>query len=202
MRDYRTPAEAATRVSTSQPPWRGWLRRIFGRWKAPPEPLRPAESFYNACIRLARDPALFRDGGVPDTLDGRFDALALVVSLAMLRLEAADDVEAAMRAGWQSALVERLVDDMDRSLREIGVGDMNVGKQVRSMAAAFSGRHLAYRAALDAGDAVALLEALGRNLYRGKVPVPERQAFVAGWIAAVRTRLAGCSTQDLMEGRL
>lgn len=202
MPDYRGPAEAASQVSPGQLPERAWLRRMIDRLKTSPARARPAEPLYNACVLLARDPVLFRDGGVPDTLDGRFDALALVVSLTMLRLEAADDLEPPARAGWQTALVERLVDDMDRSLREIGVGDMNVGKQVRSMAAAFSGRHLAYRAALDAADDAVLHEALGRNLYRGDTPETGRLSTVAGWVVALRGRLAACATQDLTEGRL
>ncbi len=202
MRDYRGPAEAASQVSPSRPPRRGWLHRMLGHLKAPPPPPRPAETLYAACTALAREPVLFRDGGVPDTLDGRFDALALAVSLAALRLDAAEDLPQPVRTGWQTALVERLIDDMDRTLREIGVGDMNVGKQVRAMAAAFSGRHLAYRAALLADDPVALNEALARNLYRGAPPAVEQQAAVAGWIAAMRARLAACATQDLLEGRL
>lgn len=202
MNDYRGPAEPASQVSPTRPSGRGWLSHLLARLKTPPAPLRPAELLYNSCVTCARDPVLFRDGGVPDTLDGRFDALALTVTLVMLRIEAADDLAPAVRGAVQTALVERLIDDMDRTLREIGVGDMNVGKQVRAMAAACSGRHLAYRDALAAGDEGALSEALVRNLYRGDDPGARPLKGVADWITARRALLAACDIEDLMEGRL
>ena len=55
--------------------------------------------------------------------------------------------------------------DMDRTLREIGVGDMTIARNVKAMWEALHGRSSAYVAAL--GDATALAAALGRNVWRG-----------------------------------
>ncbi|MBI3514083.1 MAG: ubiquinol-cytochrome C chaperone family protein, partial [Proteobacteria bacterium] len=75
------------------------------------------------------------------------------------------------------ALFDAMFADMDRSLREIGVGDLSVGKRVKDMARGLYGRIAAYEAGLDdAGDALA--EALARNVY-GTVPPPPRPALDA-----------------------
>lgn len=106
--------------------------------------------------------------GVPDTFDGRFDLLMLHVFLLVRRLRR-DGVDGARLA---QALFERTFDDMDRTLREMGVGDLGVPRRVKAMAKAFYGRAAAYDAALDAADDSGLRTALGRNLFGGG-PAPE-----------------------------
>lgn len=112
----------------------------------------------------ARDPAWYRDGGVPDTVDGRFDMVAMVLALVLIRLE--DEGDAGRLPS--TLLTELFVDDMDGQLRQIGIGDVVVGKHVGRMMSALGGRITAYRDAL-AGNAP-LADALARNLWRGEPP--------------------------------
>ncbi|WP_343526329.1 ubiquinol-cytochrome C chaperone family protein [Sphingomonas sp.] len=133
--------------------------RYFGRDGDEALPL------YNAVVLRARAPHWYLDGGVPDTVDGRFDMIAAILSLVLIRLE--DDPQAATLA---ARLTERFVTDMDGQLRELGIGDIVVGKHIGRMMAMLGGRLTAYREGL-AGEAGALDAALLRNLYRGVAPV-------------------------------
>jgi cytochrome b pre-mRNA-processing protein 3 len=120
----------------------------------------PGESLYNAVVAEARRPAWYIEGAVPDTIDGRFDMVALVLSLVMIRLE---DAGAAQLC---ADLTERFIADMDGSLRQDGVGDQVVGKHIGRMVAALGGRLGAYRDSRT--DDVAFAVALRRNLWRGE----------------------------------
>ncbi|MFS0737961.1 ubiquinol-cytochrome C chaperone family protein [Sphingomonas sp. 1P06PA] len=149
-----------------------FLRRLFGR-PLDREALLPA---YQAIVKRARDPWWYRQGQVPDTLDGRFDMVAAILVMVLLRLESEGEATA-QDAAW---LTELFVDDMDGQLREAGVGDVVVGKHVGRMMGALGGRLSAYRDGLAGGD---LEGALTRNLWRGEAP--------AGAPALVADRLRG-----------
>ena len=135
----------------------GLLNRLFGR-----QPQEPTFLLYNAVVLRAREPHWYLEGRVPDTVDGRFDMVAAVLSAVLIRLEAEP-------AGAEPAarLAERFVEDMDGQLREIGIGDIVVGKHIGRMMSMLGGRLGAYRDGLAAGD---LAPALVRNLYRGAAP--------------------------------
>jgi cytochrome b pre-mRNA-processing protein 3 len=98
--------------------------------------------------------------------------------------------------------------DMDQALREMGVGDLSVGKRVRRMWEAFHGRARAYEAALEAGDAEGLALALGRNVWRGAAPGMMGEApggaarRLAARVLAEDAALAGQPIADLAEGRV
>src|SRR3546814_10206076 len=92
-----------------------------------------------------RRPGLYRDLGVPDNLDGRFEAIVLHLVLVLRRLKR-DFPEGLELAG---ELQEAFFEDMDRSLREMGAGDLGVGKRVKRMAEGFMGRLAGYEGALD-----------------------------------------------------
>ena len=126
---------------------------------------RSGFALYAGCVRAARDPWYFRELGVPDTLDGRFDLVGLFAALLIRRLRR--EKEGQMMA---QAVFDAMFADMDMNLREMGVADLSVGKRVRAMWEAFHGRALAYQPALDAGDAAALAAALARNVWRGAAP--------------------------------
>jgi cytochrome b pre-mRNA-processing protein 3 len=115
-------------------------------------------------VAAAREPALYATVGVPDTVDGRFDLIGLHVFLLIRRLTRLPDPGAALA----QAVFDAMFSDMDVNLRESGVGDLSVGRKVRTMWEAFHGRCAAYQAALDAGDAEALRAALVRNVWRGE----------------------------------
>lgn len=170
------------------------LSRLFDPLLRPP-PI-PLQALWEAIVGIARDPVWYSRHGVPDTLDGRFDMVALVTALVMLRLEREGRGQ---ETAW---LTEAFVADMDGSLREIGVGDLVVGKEVGRMVGALGGRLGAYRTALAPGAEPALLtDALARNVYRGDDPV----GFAAGLADAVHTldaRIATAPIDDLLAGRL
>mgnify|MGYP003330361464 CR=1 FL=1 len=100
---------------------------------------------------------------VKDDLDGRFDALALCVSLVMRRLKGLGDEGSVL----SQQLFDTMFADMDLTLREMGAGDIGVAKRVRVMSEAFAGRLNAYATSLDRDDRDALAAALERNLLRG-----------------------------------
>lgn len=137
---------------------------------------REAQELYIALVQQSRNPFLYLECQVPDTLDGRFDLILLHLFL-FLRLPHAPE-DAVMRR----LLLESLFDDMDRSLREMGVGDMGISKRVKKMSKAAFGRLKAYN---DAKDTAELREALVRNLYRGNAPQPQALEqllhYIDGW---------------------
>jgi cytochrome b pre-mRNA-processing protein 3 len=132
---------------------------------------------YGAVVAAAREPFLYRDLGVPDTLDGRFDLVGLHAFLVIRRLTAlpppGPDVA--------QAVFDAMFADMDINLREMGVSDLTVGKRVKAMWEAFHGRAAAYSAALSADDP-ALAEALVRNVWRGQAPDGDAPLRLAGLV--------------------
>lgn len=148
---------------------------------------------YAAAVARARTPALYRDWGVADTLDGRFDAVALHVFLLMRRLKAAPEGVILARS-----LAEVMIADMDRSLREMGVGDMTVGRKVRDMAEALYGRIGAYDAAFE--DRTALAVALDRNLYGGEPGSERDAAVIAAYMLASAAALDAQDVGEILRG--
>lgn len=166
------------------------LTRLF-RKSDPNAALIP---LYDAIVREGRQPHWYEHGGVADTIDGRFDMIAAILSLVLLRLE---DGDAAQQSVW---LTELFVSDMDGQLRQIGIGDMVVGKHIGRMMSALGGRLTAYRAALK-GDAD-LGEALLRNLYRGQAPQDAALAHARDGIARYWQALNGLGVEPILRGEL
>lgn len=163
---------------------------------------RAGFQLYCAAVAAARQPWLFEALGVPDTLDGRFDAVGLHVALLVRRLRQ----DAAPEGGpLAQAVFDAMFADMDVNLREMGVGDLSVGKRVKAMWTAWHGRAKAYEAALDAGDEAALAAALQKNLWRedpaGAGPRPAA-AVAAQHAAAVARALAGQPFAALLSGEV
>lgn len=169
----------------------GWLDRIIGD-RRDREDLAP---LYAAVIARGRDPVWYREAGVPDTQDGRFDMIAAILSLVLIRLEA----EGAARASESALLAEKFIEDMDGQLREIGFGDVVVGKHVGKMMGALGGRIAAYRTGLDGGD---LEAALGRNLYRGAVPPGHELEQAAQKLRTFHMQLSDMPAETLLAGTL
>ncbi|CAN5368021.1 ubiquinol-cytochrome C chaperone family protein [soil metagenome] len=167
-----------------------FLKSLFGR----PASQSSLPALYNSVVAEARAPHWYREGAAPDTLDGRFDMVAAVLAFVLLRMEklgASDD---------SARLAEIFVDDMDGQLRQIGVGDLVVGKHIGRMMSALGGRLGTYRAAL-AGES-SLEDALERNVYRGSAPAPAAVEHVAAGLRALAVRLEGVSLEDLRAGRM
>ena len=170
----------------------GWLGNMLG-WGQRRQH-QTCEILYGNAVELARDPAFFAEHGVADTVDGRFDALALVVSLVMRRLVSCGDAGAAL----SQELFDTMFADMDLSLREMGAGDIGVAKRVRVMAEAFMGRLDAYTTALDEADRSALGAALERNLLRGE---GEASDGLIDFVFALEAQIAAMDSTALLAGR-
>jgi cytochrome b pre-mRNA-processing protein 3 len=168
-----------------------FLQKIFGqaRQRAPLAPL------YRAIVAEGRDPAWYH-AGVTDTLDGRFDMIAAVMALALLRIEAAGE------AGRTHSmlLTELFIEDMDGTLRQIGIGDHVVGKHVGKMMGALGGRLSAFRAAREAGSGFA--EAVRRNIFHESPPSQEAVDAVAARLEALAAAIDGLGIEALLAGRL
>jgi cytochrome b pre-mRNA-processing protein 3 len=167
------------------------IQRIFGETKqrAPLQPL------YRAIVAKGRDPLWYREGRVPDTIDGRFDMIASLMALVLLRLE----VEGESGKGPSVLLTEIFIDDMDGTLRQLGVGDYVVGKHVGRMMSALGGRLAAFRAGREAGS---LEEAVSRNVFHEAPPSDEALAFVAGGLGRFATALDSAPVATVLAGDL
>ncbi|HEY1722347.1 MAG TPA: ubiquinol-cytochrome C chaperone family protein [Magnetospirillaceae bacterium] len=168
------------------------LKRLFG----PTRTDQVAATLYEAAVAQARRPEFYLHAAVPDTLDGRFDLLSLHVFLIFYRLR-----DAGQQAGAVSqALFDHMFTDMDENLREIGVGDLSVGRKVKTMVKALMGRIAAYEPGLS--DPAVLAEALGRNLYRGKPVAADAVARVAQYMTTAVADLAEQGTDSLLIGKV
>src|SRR6478735_9476386 len=104
-------------------------------------------TLYGTIVAQARLPCFYREYGVPDTVDGRFDLLVLHLAFVLDRL--ADEPQ--LRELGQ-ALFDHFCTDMDRNLREMGVGDLSVPKHMQRVGEAFYGRAQAYKEGLAHKD--------------------------------------------------
>jgi cytochrome b pre-mRNA-processing protein 3 len=153
-----------------------------------------AERIYETCRLAARRPALYLDCGVPDTLQGRFEMLALALFPVVNRLmhEPGDDPNLAR------LVAERMVDDMDAVFRELGVSDPAVPKRMKTLYRSFAGRITAYRNALrEPGSALA--EAVARNVFPD-APVDERARALARYLGAATAAIAAADLATLRHG--
>ena len=168
-----------------------FLRHLFspGKQRAALAPL------YAAIVAEGRDPFWYREGQVPDTIDGRFDMVAAITALVLLRLEA--EGESGRAPGV--LLTETFIDDMDASLRQFGIGDYVVGKHVGRMMAALGGRLAAFRVAREAGSYEA---AVRRNIFHESPPSDGAPGLVAGRLERLAAGLDGAGLETLIAGRL
>ncbi len=125
-------------------------------------PAGTIEAIYGMIVTQAREPIFYRDLGVPDTVNGRFDLLLLHLWLLLRRLRTV----AQGGAELSQALFDRFCEDMDDNLREMGIGDQTVPKRMRAFGEAFYGRVQAYDQAIDTG-AEALAQAICKNILNG-----------------------------------
>jgi len=155
-----------------------------------------ADGLYRAIIAQARQPRFYQSLEVPDTVDGRFDMVALHTFLVLRRLkrEGRDAAELAQ------ALYDLMFADMDQNLREMGIGDMGIGKRIKAMAQMFSGRIAAYDAGLDGDAGGGLEEALRRNLYRKTEAGEGAVAAFATYMRRQDQHLTGQAFAELGDG--
>jgi cytochrome b pre-mRNA-processing protein 3 len=150
-----------------------------------------AAAVYVRTAEEARAPTLFQDCGIPDTLDGRFDSLALHAALMIDRLRREREGEALAQAFFDA-----MFRHLDLTLREIGVQDLAVGRRIKIMAEGLHGRALAYRAALSGGP-TSLNDVLRRNAYGGRSPDDTEVACLEAHVRDYAARLAGTPVESL-----
>ena len=163
--------------------------------------LRPkradAGALYGAVVAEARRPAWYREGGVADTLDGRFAVLSSLSALAILRME--EGGEEAVR--HSVAFTESFIADMDAQMREEGFGDPSIGKQVRSMVGALASRVDRWREARagngDWADAVRF------SVYRDVPPTVESAlTYASEALRRFDEGLSGAADRTVIEGKI
>ena len=167
------------------------LDRLF----RPRAALTAGRTLYTLAVDQARTPSLYADLGAPDSVEGRFEIYSLHVVLLLDRLrgegEAAADVS--------QVLFDAYVKDLDTALREMGVGDLSVGKKMRKLGEAFYGRGRSYDAAFAALPDTGPLEALLiRTVYAGAAAPGARG--LAAYVTAQRAALAAQPIARLLAG--
>ena len=111
---------------------------------------RKASKLYGSIVAQARQPAFYRELGVPDTTRGRYEVLVLHMSSVLNALHQFEGGDGKVGR----ALIEVFVADMDDAMRELGVGDLSVPKKVKKTAAGLRERTMAYRSVIDDGDSL------------------------------------------------
>ncbi|MDT7951452.1 MAG: ubiquinol-cytochrome C chaperone family protein [Acetobacteraceae bacterium] len=168
------------------------LLGLFGRKRHE----RAGFALYTEAVKAARDPFYYQVLDVPDSMDGRFDMIGLYTFLLIDRVHREEDGKALAQAVFDAMFL-----DMDHTLRELGVGDITVGRKNKAMWEALNGRRQAYEAPVAAGDVDGLADAIGRNVWRGAPP-----AGVAHRLATIvldqHRHLAGQSLESLRKGEV
>ena len=135
-----------------------------------------ASNVYFEIVRQARQVEFYTKFGVPDTVNGRFDLIALHAFIVMKRLKSIGKIG----ENLSQALFDRMFADIDTNLREMGVSDISVGRKVKGLAAAYYGRVKAYENALLKTDEF-LEDALKRNVYVDSEPSPNQLSAMANY---------------------
>jgi cytochrome b pre-mRNA-processing protein 3 len=143
----------------------------------------------------ARQPCWYVEGGVPDTLDGRFSVLATVIAMALVRLEH-DGAEGNLLS---VALTERFIEVMETEHRELGLGDPKLGRTVRKLVGMLGRRTDLWRSAF-AGE-TGWADAVRQSLYRGSEDMAGLE-FSAAALERFRERLASISLRSLGQGEI
>lgn len=152
----------------------------------------PVADIYRLCVEQARRVEFYQNLGVPDTIDGRFDLLLLHVFIIMRRLDTEKETK--------QQLFDLMFADMDRSLREMGVGDMSISKKIKPMISAFYGRGQAYQKALGESDEM-LAASLRRNLYGSTEVTPSVLTQMTDYVRSTVAVLAQQSVTDITASR-
>ena len=167
---------------------------------------RVATELYGLIVTAARQPALYLAGDVPDTKEGRFALLVIHMALVLERLRPEGEAGSALG----QALIETFVTDIDDNMREIGIGDLSVPRNVKKAAAALENRWNRYREhlATDPACTVVLTECLAVDLavdLYGVSSAPQKtmeaSAF-ARYMVDVTRVLAASEAEGLLAGKL
>ena len=169
------------------------IRSLFARLTGEP---RRGQALFDLAVREARNPHWFVEGQVPDTLNGRFAVLATIVALLTIRLER----EGSEGQQASVALTERLVESLDTEIREIGLGDPTLGKQVRKLVGAVSGRVERWRTLVDSEESWA--GEARQSLYLEEDADPAAISHSEKELHRLLRRLKSTKLEELVDGRI
>jgi len=153
-------------------------------------------SLYGTIVAQARAPAFYQIYGVPDTVNGRFEMVVLHTVILLHRLRA----EPALMGPLGQAIFDMFCNEMDATLREMGVGDLAVPRSMRRIGEAFYGRQAVYEAAFAAEPALAT--ALGRNVFGIATESTAGAERLAAYVLEAVRHLAAQDTAALGRGEL
>ncbi len=155
-----------------------------------------SSALYGAIVAQARNPALYTELGVPDTVEGRFEMVVAHLALVLRRVwQGGDETKVVGQATFDVFCRE-----MDDALRALGVKDTSVGKRMRKLAEAYYGRASAYDTAIAAGDGAALAGVLGRTVYGDESAVAARS--LADYMTQANRRLAATPLDRVIAGSM
>ena len=169
------------------------MRSLLAMFWSEPRAARP---LYDQVVARARSPHWYRRGGVPDTIDGRFAALATLLALTDIRLERGQEDVRKLSV----SLAECFIEDMDGELRQIGIGDPVMSKRVGGLVGSLGGRVGAWRRALDGTESWEAV--MGRSLHREQTVAPDAAAHALAELRAFWAVLEGRSDKSLIAGVL
>jgi cytochrome b pre-mRNA-processing protein 3 len=171
---------------------------ILARWRARRANRSLIEQIHGEIVAAARAPALYADWAVADTLDGRFEMIALHAGLVLRRLGELGDLGAEIAQDLLDCAFRHFED----AFREMAISDAGVAKRMTSMVAAFHGRNRAYGQALAARDGAALTAALARNVYgAGEVADAPHATDLAAYVLAAAFALERQGIDAFAGGR-
>jgi cytochrome b pre-mRNA-processing protein 3 len=166
---------------------------MFGLWRRD-NGRGVVDALHHRIVEQSREPALYEAGGLPDTVEGRFESLDLHVLLVLRRLRAlpapADEVA--------QELVDRVFAHFDVALRELGVGDSGVARRMKKLAGAFYDRMRRYDPLLDRQEPAALAAEIATHLEIG----PERVGPLARYALASAFTLSECDLDTVLNAPL
>lgn len=152
---------------------------------------------YDAVNRAARNPVFYESMNVPDTVMGRFEMLSVTLILYFRRTSTAGE---AVKAIAQE-IVEAFFEDLDHSMRELGIGDNGVPKRMKKLAGMFYGRLDSYARALEAGDVEALEAALRRNIHPENNDTALSMRRLANYMITAENALRSVPESELEQGQ-
>ncbi len=170
---------------------------VIGKWFGRDPMEEPAAALYATVVAQARRPEFYARCEVPDTVDGRFDLISLHIFLVLYRLKRDHPASAELA----QAVFDLMFHDMDQSLREMGAGDLGVGRRVKTMIQGLYGRIAAYETGLSRGDE-ALRAALRRNVFGTAVPAEASLDALTAYVRRQTVALAEQGYEGLAAGQL
>ena len=168
---------------------------IFGLFRKRKQNQSIVDRQYASLTSGARDPFFYTDLGVPDTVMGRFEMLSIAMIL-FFRRTAKSEVSGQELA---QEIIDAFFQDIDHSIRELGIGDPSVPKRMKKLAGMFYGRLESYAAALDGMDRDALALALARNIYPEATDAPPMDGL-ADWMIRAEASLAAVTEDEIARG--